>query len=75
MPSSDRNRSIGLTELINFALAKNPSTRRAWDSAQAAAAAAGKARAPYYPTLTAISINGYERLVDLVPNHWGTLKT
>jgi len=75
MPSSSRNRQLGLTELIDFALAKNPSTRRAWDSAQAAAAAAGKARAPFYPTLTATSGNGYERLVDLVPNHWGTLKT
>ena len=75
MPSSDRNRQLGLTDLINFALAKNPSTRRAWASAQAAAAAAGKARAPYYPILTAHSANGYERLVDLVPNHWGTRKT
>ena len=75
LPSSDRNRQRGLTDLINFALANNPRTRHAWDSAQAAAAAAGKSRAPYYPTLTANSANGYERLVDLVPNHWGTLKT
>jgi outer membrane protein len=66
---------MGLTELINFALSRNPNTRRAWKSAQAAAAAAGKARSPYYPTVSISSTNGYERLVDLVPNHWGTLKT
>lgn len=75
MPSSDRGRPMGLTELINFALSRNPSTHRAWQSARAAAAAAGKARAPYYPILRMDSINGYQRLVDLVPNHWGTLKT
>jgi outer membrane protein TolC len=61
--------------LIALALAKNPSTRQAWESAQAAAAAAGKGRAPYYPVLSFDSTNGYQRLVDLVPNHWGILKT
>jgi len=66
---------IGLTDLIGYALANNPSTRSAWRSAQASAAAAGKARAPYYPIVSAQSDNGYQRLVDLVPNHWGTLKT
>ena len=66
---------LGLTELIGYALANNPSTRSAWRSAEAAAAAAGKARAPYYPIVSAQSDNGYQRLVDLVPNHWGTLKT
>lgn len=75
LPASDRNRTLGLGDLIAFALAKNPSTRRAWESAQAAAAAAGKARAPYYPVLSFHSIGGYQRLVDLVPNHWGILKT
>ncbi len=75
MPSSDQGRELGLTELINFALARNPDTRRAWDSAQGAAAAAAKARAPYYPTVSAESDNGYQRLVDLVPKHWGILKT
>ena len=39
------------------------------------AAAAGAARAPFYPTISVESINGYQRLVDLVPKHWGTLKT
>jgi outer membrane protein TolC len=66
---------LGLTELIGYALANNPSTRSAWRSAEAAAAAAGKARAPYYPIVSAHSDNGYQRLVDLVPKHWGALKT
>jgi len=74
MPSG-HGRRFGLAELINFALANNPTTRNAWESAQAAAAAAGKARAPYYPTVRAESDDGYQRLVDLVPKHWGTLKT
>ncbi|HUA33028.1 MAG TPA: TolC family protein [Candidatus Binataceae bacterium] len=71
-PSAQR---MDLTELIGFALDNNPSTRTAWKTAEAAAAAAGKARAPYYPAVTAESDNGYQRLVDLVPKHWGTLKT
>jgi outer membrane protein len=75
LPASDRNCRLGLDDLIAFALAENPSTRRAWESAQAAAAAAGKARATYYPILSFHSINSYQRLVDLVPNHWGILKT
>ena len=72
-PASGRR--LELTELIGYALANNPSTRSAWRSAEASAAAAGKARAPYYPIVSAQSDNGYQRLVDLVPNHWGTLKT
>jgi outer membrane protein len=66
---------LGLTELIGYALANNPSTRSAHRTAEAAAAAAGKARAPYYPILSARSDDGYQRIVDLVPKHWGTLKT
>jgi hypothetical protein len=64
LPASDRNCRLGLDDLIAFALAENPSTRRAWESAQAAAAAAGKARATYYPILSFHSINSYRRLVE-----------
>jgi outer membrane protein len=67
-------RRLGLTELIGYALENNPSTRRAWRSAAAAAAAAGQARAAYYPFITAQGDSGYQRLVDLVPKHWGTMK-
>src|SRR5260370_3779331 len=66
---------VGLRELIGYALLNNPLTRASWRSAEADAAAAGKARAAYYPRVSAQSDNGYQRLVDLVPNHWGTLKT
>jgi outer membrane protein TolC len=68
-------RRLGLTELIGYALENNPSTRSAWRSAAAAAAAAGQARAAYYPVISAEGDSGYQRLVDLVPKHWGTLKT
>ncbi|HTY56113.1 MAG TPA: TolC family protein [Candidatus Binataceae bacterium] len=75
MPASEQHRRVGLPELISFALANNPETRGTWESAEAAAAAAAKARAPYYPTISAGSDDGYQRLIDLVPKHWGTLKT
>jgi outer membrane protein len=75
MPAQDRGRPLRLAELISFALAENPASRGAWDSAQAKAAAAGEARAAFYPAISAESTSGYQRLVDLVPKHWGTLKT
>jgi outer membrane protein len=74
-PTPERSRRFALTELIDLALQRNPSTRSAWQSAEAAAAAAGKAREPFYPVVRTQSVNGYQRLVDLVPKHWGTLKT
>lgn len=69
----DHNLTLG--EMIGFALANNPSTRGSWRAAQRAAAAAGIARASFYPTMSANSENGYARSVDLVPHHWGALKT
>jgi len=74
-PTPARGRRFALSELIDLGLRRNPSTRTAWHSAEAVAAAAGKARAPFYPMVRAQSENGYQRLVDLVPKHWGTLKT
>jgi outer membrane protein len=74
-PAPERSRRYALSELIDLALQRNPSTRSAWQSAEAAAAAAGKARAPFYPVISTQSENDYQRLVDLVPKHWGTLKT
>jgi outer membrane protein len=75
LPAQDRQRPLGLAELIGIALSQNPVSRAAWESAQAMAAAAGAARAPFYPNVSVESVNGYQRLVDLVPKHWGTLKT
>jgi outer membrane protein len=70
-----KDQNLTLAELIGFALANNPSTRGSWRSAQGAAAAAGIARAPFYPTVSAQSANSYQRSIDLVPHHWGSLKT
>jgi outer membrane protein len=41
-----------LPGLLNLALTRNPYTREAWQTAVAAAAEAGEARAPYYPKLS-----------------------
>jgi outer membrane protein len=45
-----------LPDLINEALMRNPSTRSAWESANASAADLGTAKANYYPTVT---LSGY----------------
>lgn len=50
-----------LPALIDLALRNNPDTRMAWESARAAAAGFGSARALYYPLVTAESANGYTR--------------
>lgn len=42
-----------LGSLIDHGLSHNPSTRKAWFEARAAAAAVGEARAPYYPQVIA----------------------
>jgi outer membrane protein len=70
-----KGQELTLRELIEFALRNNPSTRSSWRAAQQAAAAAGKARAPYYPIASVNSENGYQRTLDLVPKHWGVLKS
>jgi outer membrane protein TolC len=63
-----------LPALINLALATNPTTRTAWQAARSAAYDWGRSRAPYYPLINVNSQSGYERIVDQVPKHWGTLK-
>jgi outer membrane protein TolC len=79
--SLDHNRSAraarlkyDLPALIDLALNRNPETREAWAAARAAAAEWAISRAPFYPTVRIDSQNGYERIVDQVPKHWGTLK-
>ncbi len=63
-----------LPSLIDLALAANPSTRADWQAARSAAYAWGRSRSPYYPLINLDSQSGYERIVDQVPKHWGTLK-
>ncbi len=60
MPGAGRQ---SLASLIDIALANNPETRRAWESARAAAAAYGQSRAPYYPTVSVASDAGYQRIL------------
>ena len=79
--ASDHNRAaplpggkFDLPALIDLALTRNPDTRAAWEAARGEAAAWGVSRAPFYPTVRVDSENGYERIIDQVPKHWGTLK-
>jgi outer membrane protein len=67
-------RAYDLAALIDLALRQNPDTRAAWEQARAEAAGWAMKRAPFYPRLSVSSESGYERMIDLVPKHWGTLK-
>lgn len=67
-------RAYDLAALIDLALLQNPNTRAAWERARAAAAGWAIKRAPFYPLLSFASESGYDRKIDLVPKHWGTLK-
>jgi outer membrane protein TolC len=63
-----------LAALIDLAMRNNPQERTAWESARAAAAAYGSARAPYYPFVTSESDNGYQRFQEQVPVEIGVVK-
>jgi outer membrane protein TolC len=63
-----------LSALVELALSRNPETRAAWEAARAQAAGWAVSRAPFYPVMRVDSENGYERIIDQVPKHWGTLK-
>jgi outer membrane protein len=69
-----KGKPYDLGDLIDLALLQNPDTRGAWEAAREAAAGWAIKRAPFYPLLTVSSDSGYERQIDLVPKHWGTLK-
>jgi outer membrane protein len=60
-PQRHAGQLYDLTALVDLALRNNPDTRAAWESARAAAARYGSARAPYYPLVSAESANGYSR--------------
>lgn len=64
-----------LPELVEMALRSNPETRRTWYEARAAAAELGRTQGPYYPRIAVDSDDGYRRLGDLVPKHWGIQKS
>jgi len=73
-PARTARLKYDLPALIDLALGRNPETREAWEAARAAAAQWGISRAPFYPTVRVDSQSGYERVIDQVPKHWGTLK-
>jgi outer membrane protein len=62
-----RTQPYDLAALLDLAMRDNPDTRAAWESARMAAAAFGSARAPYYPTVSAIAQNGYNRALIELP--------
>lgn len=61
VPERRAGRPYDLPALVDLALSTNPDTRASWESARAAAARYGSARAPYYPLVSAASANGYTR--------------
>ncbi len=74
-PLPEPGKKYSLPELIEIALRCNPQTRRTWYEARAAAAQAGRAQGPYYPQFSLDSDDGYRRIGDLVPKHWGVQKS
>lgn len=61
MPSFEPSRAYDLGSLVELGMANNPKTRSALFSALAAKAAAGEARAPYWPRLSAEFLGGYDK--------------
>lgn len=61
LPTFDPARSYDLGSLVELAMANNPRTRSALFTARAAEAAAGEARAPYYPRAAAQFLGGYDK--------------
>jgi outer membrane protein len=63
-----------LITLSEMALQDSPQTRRAWESARAAAAELGRTRSYYYPTISTQTDGGYARQIIPVPNRYGVNK-
>ena len=74
LPAAAARSKYDLPSLIDLALSRNPETRASWEAARSAAAGWGISRAPFYPIVRVDSQSGYERIIDQVPKHWGTLK-
>jgi outer membrane protein len=74
-PAAESGKKYSLPDLVELALSRNPETRRTWYEARGAAAEMGRAQAPYYPLLSVDSEDGYRRIADLVPKHWGIQKS
>lgn len=60
-PDFDAGRKYHLGELVDLALRNDPKVGAAWNRARAAEAAAGEARAPYWPTIRADFLGGSDQ--------------
>jgi outer membrane protein len=56
-----------LTELIDLAESANPDTRIGWELARQAALAVGIAKSEYFPTISALTIGGYQHVFFPIP--------
>ncbi|HEU0283059.1 MAG TPA: TolC family protein [Gallionella sp.] len=59
--------ALGLLEVVNLALCKNPQTREAWASARVQAAQVGVSKASYLPSPT-LTASGSRSRVDAAPS-------
>lgn len=60
-PALDPRKTYGLAELIDFAEARNPATRVAWEQAKVRAAEIGIARAALFPTIAVAAVEQQTR--------------
>jgi outer membrane protein TolC len=67
VPTSSAESPLDLPQLIEVALAKNPSTRESWQSARAAAARLGESMQPYYPEVSFETVGGALKEVEPFP--------
>jgi outer membrane protein TolC len=76
LPSRDSTGApYSLADLIGLALTHNPDTRVAWEQARGAAAAWGRVRADYYPTVATETDFEYSRVIFQTPGANGRIKT
>jgi outer membrane protein len=73
-PGLPGSKSYDLDAMVDLALRNNPQTRRAWESALAAAAEFGASQAPYFPLASTEAINGYQRVPFQLPGTVGVIK-
>ena len=73
-PSTVSGQPYDLSGLIDVALRNNPRTRRAWETARAAAANYGASQSAYYPQASVDSESGYTRIPFELPGSFGAVK-
>lgn len=61
LESIARRGALGMSDLIDIALANNPKTYQSWAQARAAAFAWEAAKSPYYPTITGRELLNFQK--------------